>query len=167
MPRNMPDSEDDFIRMQHEAIRRVRDMQERAHRTLENAGVPIERPDNTSPPVMEPVISAPPENDDNRARQSAPQPASFAPPPPQAQTAPPSGRVSAHETHPPQSRPAAAIPKSNSILSGLIPALIGNSPSFNLSLDSEQIMLLLLCYLMFQDGADTFLILALGFVLIR
>src|SRR5659263_91351 len=44
MPRQAPENEDDFLRMQQEAIRRVRDMQERARRTLENAGVTIERP---------------------------------------------------------------------------------------------------------------------------
>jgi hypothetical protein len=48
-----------------------------------------------------------------------------------------------------------------------IPKLLSDLfPSINLSFDKEQIMLIVLMYMMYQDGTDRLLILALAYVLL-
>lgn len=56
------DSEDDFARMQQEAIRRVRDMQNRARATLENAGMHIENSGSDFLPEQEHIGRAQPDS---------------------------------------------------------------------------------------------------------
>ena len=166
MPRQAPENEDDFLRMQQEAIRRVRDMQERARRTLENAGVTIERPlsnsANDSDMHMQDTVPLHEQNSVQRGQHE-----------------PVHEEASAHRSehqpratsqHEPQVSHAGVT--SSSVLNaaaphiqgGLLSSLTGILPSFNLSLDTEQIMLLALCYMLFQDGADKFLIMALAYV---
>lgn len=127
-----PKNEQDFLRMQQEAIRRVRDMQARARRTLEDAGVPLEPP---SPPQHEPQEppSAPEPDAAGPFEEDARQAASEDAPPPE-HAAPSAGR-------------AKGFP-------------------FNLSLDTEQIMLLLIIYLLYKDHGDQYLMMALAYLLL-
>ena len=191
MPRQAPENEDDFLRMQQEAIRRVRDMQERARRTLENAGVTIERPlsnsANDSDMHMQDTVPLHEQNsvqreqhepmhEETSAHRSEHQPRATSQ---HDQHEPMHGETNAHRSehqprstsqHEPQVSHAGVT--SSSVLNaaaphiqgGLLSSLTGILPSFNLSLDTEQIMLLALCYMLFQDGADKFLIMALAYV---
>lgn len=117
--------------MQQEAIRRVRDMQARARRTLEDAGVPLEPP---SPPQHEPENrSSAPEADAEPLEDDTPQAAPEDAPPPE------------------HAAPSAGHAK--------------GSP-FHLSLDTEQIMLLLIIYLLYKDHGDQYLMMALAYLLL-
>jgi len=62
--------------------------------------------------------------------------------------------------------PARQVPEqANSLFP--IPKLLSDLfPSINLSFDKEQIMLIVLMYMMYQDGTDRLLILALAYVLL-
>lgn len=129
------ESDDDFLRMQQEAIRRVREMQSRARATLENAGMHIENNDSRPQP-SEPVYSAPEKNyppvNERREYKKTESETAF------------SG-----EKHVPHHSAAPLI----------------RVPSFNLSLDSDQVLLTMLVYLLIKDGADKWLILSLAYVL--
>lgn len=118
--------ERDFLQMQQEAIRRVRDMQARARQTLEDAGVPLEPAEPPDAPHMESPSHAPePEAepvDDPPANDDPPQ----------------EPRMSHHEPQMP----------------------------FHLALDSEQIMLLLIIYLLYKDQGDQYLMMALAYLLL-
>lgn len=137
MAKSYPESEDDFIRMQQEAIRRVREMQSRARATLENAGMHIENNGPLKEPPA-PAYSAPPagemhlENAQHREHKKADSKPSFT-----------------EEKHVPHHSVKPLI----------------RVPSFNLSLDSDQVLLTLLIYLLMKDGADKWLILSLAYVL--
>lgn len=143
MPQNTPENEDDFIRMQQEAIRRVREMQERARRTLEDAGMPI------TPGSSDPFASAAPAEGRPPAR------------PPGGTSAPP---------HPSPQRPPAFIPPPPGPPSppaappgGLPMQLL---QSLQLPLQNDQLLLMGLIYLLYRDGSDIYLILALAFILL-
>lgn len=140
MARSLPQTEDDFIRMQQEAIRRVQEMQRRARSTLENAGMHIE-------------------GEQAEPTQAAPPPAPSPPPPrPAAQNAP--GPVT-----PPRPM-AAGPPPAQPGIGGILPFLQNglNLPGFSISLDSEQLMLLGILYILFRDHADPWLMMALAYV---
>lgn len=126
MAQNLPENEDDFIRMQQEAIRRVREMQERARRTLADAGMPIQPavPDPFPPgPAPEVPPAAPPE--------------SPAPPPRRPE-------------------PVPFLPVDPARLLRELP----------LPLKGDQLLLMGMIYLLYHDGGDIYLILALVFILL-
>lgn len=123
--------------MQQEAILRVREMQQRARHTLESAGMTMEPPE---PPVAEvpPLVQAPPQEIPFPAdvRRAGSGPA----PPLQGGRQPPGG----------------------------IFGLGGNGlslPGFNLSLDSEQLILLGILYILYRDHSDPWLMMAVAYVL--
>ena len=122
-------NEQDFLQMQQDAIRRVREMQARARQTLENAGVPLE-----PPPVRETEAPSRP-----------------APPPAREPKEPPCAAPPPEREGPPTKRP----PEPSSLLSG-----------FHFSLDSEQILLMLLIYLLYKDHGDPYLMMALAYLLL-
>lgn len=130
-----PESEDDFIRMQQEAIRRVREMQNRARATLENAGMHIENSD-PRPQPSEPAYSAP-ETHHSPSNEK-------------------------HEHKKAESKPSFTEEKHVPHHST---APLIRVPSFNLSLDSDQVLLIALMYLLIKDEADKWLILSLAYVL--
>lgn len=159
MPRNIPQTEEDFLAMQQEAIQRVRQMQRRARRTLEDAGMHIE------PPASEPAAEALPQTNavDAPTRPEPPfragteaVPGGFYGSPPQTVREPPP------QPDPPMpERPVArAVPPG--------PAPFPNLPKtiFNLSIDNEQLIILGLLLLLYQDKADSLLILALVYILL-
>lgn len=133
-----PESEDDFVRMQQEAIRRVREMQNRARATLENAGMHIE---NSEP------------------RQSPSPPAYSAPAAGEA----PSKTVQQRHEHEKQESKSSFTEEKHVPHHSVKPLI--RVPSFNFSLDSDQVLLTLLIYLLLKDGADKWLILSLAYVL--
>jgi hypothetical protein len=187
MARKIPENEEDFITMQQEAIRRVRDMQDRARTTLQNAGVPLERheapltaeaPVNNSPrpapsspardshsprhvteavwnaPVVAPHFVAPP-------IEIPPEVIPVEEPRPPVQTHPAPSHAAAH-TAPPHR----AAPEPDGIRN-LVPPFISNLiPAINISMDSEQILIIVLMFMMYQDGSDKFLLLALAYILL-
>lgn len=136
MANKYPESEDDFIHMQQEAIRRVREMQSRARATLENAGMHIENNDPRPQPSA-PVYSAP-ETHHSPLKEK------------HEHAEPKVEPVVSEEKHVPHHSTAPLI----------------RVPSFNLSFDSDQVLLIMLIYLLIKDGADKWLILSLAFVLI-
>jgi hypothetical protein len=157
------ESEDDFIRMQQEAIRRVREMQSRARATLENAGMHIEN-DNDYPdaaahsaPAASAGASAPGWSaDDNHATAKNP--------------VHNEAHVSTqHQTQPNQQPREREIPHIPNIPhephrseqpGGL------NLQGLNISLDTDQLMLMATIYLLIKDGADKWLILSLAYILL-
>ena len=134
MPRKIPENEDDFIQMQQEAIRRVREMQARANRTLEDAGMHITDHPDEGTQVHEAVLD-----------QQAAQPVHAGPPPLPAPR--PAGQ--ADRRPPPEGR-------ENAI----------RLPIFNISLDSDELLLLVMVFLLVREKADPWLVLALGYILI-
>ncbi|HEX3026105.1 MAG TPA: hypothetical protein VHR42_02605 [Clostridia bacterium] len=141
MAGNMPESENDFMQMQQEAIRRVRQMQERARRTLESAGMHIDETGGESqdgppaaPPIENPAVGPAPR------RVPSPSPG--------------------HQR----------IPLPLSGQSGKQPPGIPDDkisiPILNIAVDSDQMLLVLLMYLLIKDGADQWLILSLAYVLL-
>lgn len=58
MAQGYPETEADFVSMQQEAINRVRQMQERARRTLENAGLHIENSEHEQEPPAHAAAAA-------------------------------------------------------------------------------------------------------------
>lgn len=125
-----PKKEQDFLRMQQEAIQRVRAMQERARQTLEDAGVPLEPPPLPAQPRREPSEPLPQVQAASAASgQSVP---------------PPHEEIPRHASHP---VPAPEMP-------------------FHFALDSEQIMLLLIIYLLYKDHGDQYLMMALAYLLL-
>ena len=161
MAGGVPQNDEDFLVMQQEAIRRVRDMQRRARATLEGHGIPLE-----------------PGGADDFASPAAPPAPSPAPGGPR-QTNAPTQRPSRAQTpnpHPPSSpgRPAAqpAGPPGGAAsgLQGLLglpmSGVLSKLPLFNLSLDSEQLILLGMIYMLFRDKGDPWLMLALGYILL-
>lgn len=124
-----PKNEQDFLRMQQEAIQRVRSMQERARQTLEDAGVPLEPP----PPVQ--PRQEPSEHLPRVEAASAAYEPSVPPP---------------HEESPPYIAHSASAPEM----------------PFHFALDSEQIMLLLIIYLLYKDQGDQYLMMAVAYLLL-
>lgn len=181
MARKFPENEDDFIRMQQEAIRRVRDMQERARSTLESAGVPFDSLEASVPPAVPTAPVPPPRAVPSPSREghsghpvtqsvwTAPAPAMHPPSPaPESAERMFSDRVAAP--------PPVTVPRPSSMphsaaghaqFHSPIPPLLGNLlPAVNISLDSEQILLMVLMFLLYQDNSDKFLILALAYILL-
>lgn len=141
--RHTPESEDDFIRMQQEAIRRVREMQRRARATLENAGMHIEnRDDPFPPPQVYPGHSREPE---------APHMPPVAPAPPQSADNPPAALAEQKKSEPVQ-KPANSVPRGKG--------------GINFSLDHDQLLLLAIILMLIQDSGDKWLLLSLAYVLI-
>ena len=187
MPRKTPENEEDYIRMQQEAIRRVRDMQDRARLTLESAGVPLgnhEDTGHTPPPASS---SAPRQNPgpawEARQARSYTQSVWNAPvqvpremltPPsfenrstisgagPSAQEEPPDPPAD-DQAPPPPHRRSDPQPRAHPNIPSFISNLL---PSINLNFDSEQVLLLILIFVLYQDKADNFLILALVYILL-
>ena len=159
MARNIPENEDDFIRMQQEAIRRVREMQERARRTLENAGMPIAAP---APPPAEAAAADPPSAWPLRAADG---PAPVIPSVPDAGPSDPGPREP-EPRRPGNGRPPAGNPSPppRNPVADLLTNPLQNV--FHLSLDSEQLLLLGLAYMLYRDNADIYLILALVFIML-
>jgi hypothetical protein len=166
------DSEDDFLRMQQEAINRVREMQKRARLTLENAGMHIEStsdfPDETpraSSQQSSAPNTSPAHTSASAAHDSRPQE------PSRPQQAPHSGN------HTPFGTPASGIRRESANeksefahdgernLAAQNP-ILSSLHGLNLSLDSDQLLLLLLIYLLSTDGADKWLILSLAYVML-
>lgn len=154
-------SSGEMLRMQQDAIRRVHEMQRRANEKLEQ----------TTPPPAVPPSSAPVPREAHRASSTArPQPSTQphrrqqpeAPAPPQAneQTAP----------IPPQSPPAATHTSSPfGFLKALFPSNQQDSQQgflARLGIDEEQAFLLLLIFLLYREGADRKLLLALAYLLL-
>lgn len=156
------DSEDDFLKMQQEAIRRVREMQNRARATLEDAGMHIENhgdfPDGQA--------------NSARAKQGRPSEASFGAARSDSQRSDDtrsngSRSEFSHESQktedyhtPPQRytevRGTAKQDEQNYI----------HAPGLNIALDKDQMLLLLMIYLLITDSADKWLILSLAYVLL-
>lgn len=162
MPDREPVNEQDFLKMQQDAIRRVRDMQVRARRTLAEDGIPLE----SQPPA--PAAAA--------AQEAPPQPApplqpqrptiaSMRPPAPPAYanlgTLRPAMREYPIEPPEPEAPPAPALAPAPAM--GL-PNPLGSL--FHLSLDSEQLMLMGILYMLYRDHGDPTLMLALGYLLL-
>lgn len=174
MARSVPESEDDFIRMQQDAIRRVREMQERARRTLEDAGLRIQPEEShaaNQPPELQ--LQEPQQLPRNVENESNPVPVAPAPRP----SGQNHGSTSFHTGRPPQPRPAAAPPGHSAhqisppallqqLMNGglTIPDTV-NVPMLNISLGRDQIMLIILLYILIKDGADQWLILALAYIM--
>lgn len=183
---NIPESEDDFIRMQQEAIRRVREMQERARRTLEGAGMHIEQ----NPPAQIPTAQ---QNAPGTGGTTAPEPPRAPVPPPQNTRAaehashpsaghpqasrgtpahppaahPPDAHLPRPQQPPRQSRPEPPPPPPANTGRGGLPALLaGGLPGLHLSLDSDQVLLAIILYVLIQDHGDQWLILALGYIIL-
>jgi hypothetical protein len=185
MARKTPENEEDFIRMQQEAIRRVRDMQQRARRTLEDAGVPLERREEQTPPPPTPEPPPPQPQTPRPAQPQTPRPTQpqreshrgpvtqsvwNAPVAPMRPSQPviPFPPPPAASKAPPYAEPAAATRQTTGHPHGggpLAPLLGNLLPSVHISLDSEQVMLIVLVFLLYQDQADHFLLLALAYIL--
>lgn len=170
--RQTSEAEDDFIRMQQEAIMRVRDMQSRARATLENAGVHIEN-SNADYPL---------EQAQNGRTQSDLFAQSFSAN--QSSNDPHSDAVHSDAVRSDTARSAAAhadTSHAGAARSGATheskrpvekdepqqgePSII-NAMGLNISLDNDQLLLLLTIYLLIKDGADKWLILSLAYVML-
>lgn len=153
MARNNPESEDDFLRMQQEAIRRVREMQSRARATLEQNGVHIEN--NGDMPAEPPQQS-----------YTAPVPTQRRyTEPPRRQPEPQQRRSEPEQKQP---EPREKLPHTEEQFhnsTSKSPETGKKNQAFNLSLDNDQLMLLGLIYVLMKDGADKWLILSLAYVL--
>lgn len=189
-----PLNEQDFMKMQQDAIERVRAMQARARRTLAENGIPIEPPPGASAPDAAGANTAAANTD---AASTAETPPRAEPPVGNAQPAVP-GRTQApaRQTpggHVPYVPPAYArqghtlrptlreypVEPSNDAppddpLSEEPPrseqaAHAEEDPLralFHLSIDSEQIMLLGILYLLYRDHGDPYLMMALAYLLL-
>jgi hypothetical protein len=158
MPRNIPQTEDDFLSAQQEAIRRVREMQARARHTLESAGMHLQPPASPRPraqPLSEHTTQA-----EHEANSQANRPPNEVPD--QNRNEP------IHETaearRQPQKDDGLHIPLISDIVSGNFLKL--PVELLNISLDSEQIMILILLYVLYTDKADPYLMIALAYVLL-
>lgn len=138
MAKKLPESDDDFSRMQQDAINRVREMQKRARATLESAGMHIE-PASTDLPESTPSTPMPPAPHMNPAAED--------------------GHEKKTETK------NLNTPTNQNNTDGNADNHKSPLSFLNLSLDSEQIMLIACAYLLFKDGADTWLILALVYII--
>jgi hypothetical protein len=164
------DSEDDFLRMQQEAIRRVREMQSRARATLENAGMHIEGGEPSDPLPREPA----PQQDAPAPQPRAPQNADAAH---KSDSSDDSSRRSAEQNRRPQQRetpqretpereaPQREAPRRETAPPHREGAPAVHMPGLNIDIESDQLLLMLSLYLLVQDGADKWLILALAYVL--
>jgi hypothetical protein len=182
-----PESEDDFIRMQQEAIKRVRDMQSRARATLENAGMHIENSNTDFPlertqngniqsDLFSQYYSAHQSSDATRSNTTHSDTA-------HSDTAhsdtahsdttrsnvgrsnvphPDSARSDAARTYAPHEsgRPV----EKNEPQQGEPPLI--HALGLNLSLDNDQLLLMLTIYMLIKDGADKWLILSLAYVML-
>ncbi len=189
MANQWSESDDDFIRMQQEAIRRVREMQSRARATLENAGMHIENQSDmpATPPVQgystpdhesENVKHEETESTENNKHEPEIRQNVYTPESEQRgnvtekqnQREVKNERIehetedARHENKNSKGSFAGSGGKRGDPLSTLTHII--NNPMINLSLESDQIMLMILIYLLVQDGADKWLILSLAYVLI-
>lgn len=132
--------------MQQEAIRRVRQMQQRARRTLEDAGMHIEPP---SAQLAEPEPGNPVHETGtvDSGPEAASAPVGFFPNPAPSWREPPPKPDPPEPVNPPHHQ---GIPK----------------PIFNFSIDNEQLIILGLLFLLYQDKADNLLMLALVYILL-
>jgi len=164
MARNMPQTEEDFLSAQQEAIRRVREMQSRARQTLESAGMHLEPPSSLPPqPRIQPLTEhTQPQTEPEQHPPQANRPP--APPPIQNRFEP----IREAVVHKPQSQPqndgGLHIPIISDVLSGNFPKL--PVEILNISLDNEQIMILMLIFVLYIDKADPYLMIALAYVLL-
>jgi hypothetical protein len=158
VPRNIPQTEDDFLDAQREAIRRVRDMQSRARHTLESAGVHLE-PTPTLHPRATPVFenTAQIEHDAFERPQQAR---------PHVEEPIKHHYEQTHKENPiqPQDDIGFHIPFISDIINGGVPSL--PIKIFDISLDNEQIMILIVLYVLYMDKADPYLMVALGYILL-
>jgi hypothetical protein len=156
-------SEDDFLKMQQEAVRRVREMQSRARATLENAGMHIENNSESEFPSAQADNGR--KTNDVTFRASSPdlyfnEPVTNIP----YSVEPHTNATNLHDSHtnaPHQSQ----RPENINPLSRDEPSRIHMS-GLNLTLDSDQLLLLLTLYLLVKDGADKWLILSLAYVML-
>lgn len=151
MAKNIPETEDDFIRMQQEAIRRVRDMQERARRTLEGDGMEIVPGSSSAQGAAEafmPIAPVPP-----------PEPSRIPDPPRVNAPERPVSSAGQHRAETPGSR-------SHPLPIGPAAPHAARPPLFSLSLDNDQLLILALIFMLYQDGSDRFLMLALAYILL-
>lgn len=145
------ESEEDFTKMQQEAIERVREMQNRARLTLENAGMHIQGGNSPFPPAK----SYPGYKDRNESSPAA-DAISQQPIP---ENVPPE--------KPPQAAFAAAPYNIPTAVSENITAKMEKhlGGGLNISLDHDQILLFSMISMLMQDGADKWLLLSLAYVL--
>lgn len=181
MPENnrMPQSEEDFLRMQQEAILRVREMQQRARRTLEAAGMQMEpdgretvRQQNApADPISRPNEEPRPQTESRRQPQPGPQ--GRAPnrqPSQRTPSAAPGGFPPASlldsllgssltgAAHPPQrTPPRPARPE---------PPPPAPAPLFEFAFDKDQLIILGVLFMLWQDKGDPWLMLALVYLLL-
>jgi hypothetical protein len=156
MARNIPQTEEDFLNAQQEAIRRVREMQARARQTLESAGMRLEPPSQPGvPPVFEYPAQSPVEARTQANRTAAP---------PLVQNRRESVRETAEHRQQPPNDGGLHIPLISDIVSGNFPKL--PVELLNISLDNEQIIILMLLYVLYIDKADPYLMIALAYVLL-
>jgi hypothetical protein len=154
----MPQTEEDFLSAQQEAIRRVREMQARARHTLESAGVRLEPPPQPRiQPLTEHITQAEPEPE---VHSQANRPHTT---PPIQNRHEPIRETVEHKIQPPNDG-GLHIPFISDIVSGNFPKL--PVEILNIKLDNEQIMILIMLYVLYIDKADPFLMIALGYVLL-
>jgi hypothetical protein len=161
MANQRPESDDDFIRMQQEAIRRVREMQSRARATLENAGMHIENHSDmpADPPVQGFSMPTPQRATEN---DRPVEPEEIEPFEHEAENKPVEPKI---ENERVEHKSGENNGEKHNDSLGALSQLIHN-PMINLKLGSDQIMLMILIYLLVNDGADKWLILSLAYVLI-
>lgn len=147
MAKRSPESDDDFMRMQQEAIRRVREMQNRARATLENAGMHIESHDDPFPasrdyPDYQPIPQSTLRDENPVQNQIRPN---------ERQNASLNETVFEREEK---------VPVKTDVNIPL------KMDGLSLSLDHDQLLLLSIILMLMQDGADKWLLLSLAYVLI-
>lgn len=187
-----PLNEQDFMKMQQDAIERVRAMQARARRTLAENGIPIEPPPgasasdaaaagtdgantaagtNTAGTAGTPPRAAPPTGNAQPAAPARQTPGGHVP------YVPPAYARQGHTLRPtlreypvePSNNAPPDDPLSEEPLRSEQAAHAEEDPLralFHLSIDSEQIMLLGILYLLYRDHGDPYLMMALAYLLL-
>lgn len=188
MARQNPESDSDFLRMQQEAILRVREMQSRARATLENAGMHIENndaPDFTSAQAnigrSQTSAASQDFSVDGNSGTTHTENTRFAN---AHSNAPHSENTRSTTSHPDNARdnePHSGAQRQPDMRSSAprqnqrpedIHAPFGKETDFlhmsglNLALDSDQLLLLATLYLLIKDGSDKWLILSLAYVML-
>lgn len=174
MANQRPESDDEFITMQQEAIRRVREMQSRARATLENAGMHIENHSDmpAEPPMqgyLPPISQRATENNshnepdeiDRGGHETEEKQIDMQAENNKGEQSEQKEEVDHHKTV--EKNAKSSNEKRNDPLASL--SHIISNPMVNLSLGSDQIMLMTMIYLLLKDGADKWLILSLAYVL--
>lgn len=165
MPRKIPQTEDDFLDAQREAIRRVREMQTRARHTLESAGMHIE-PTPTPQPRIVPISEHATQIERDAFERSQPVIPHIEEPAQNRHEPVQNHHEQVHKEKPIQSplEDGFHIPFISDIINGGIPSM--PIKIFDISLDNEQIIILIVLYVLYIDKADPYLMVALGYVLL-